>query len=104
MLKTTGGYSQQLFGKMAYTLKAYNDCQILCMAHPYTISNMMPNTYSDYYFSSNDNINKYKKILYGVEIKPCDIMQINKIFMFPYIFENGFPYVKGVSGIMELFD
>jgi hypothetical protein len=97
-----GAFNHNTFIQMAGRLIAYNnECNVLCMAHPYAISQMMPsNIYS---FSLMNNKELYKPMIYGIELKPCSIMQHNQIFLFPYIFKDGFPIVSGVSGKIELF-
>lgn len=88
---------------MAQRVMAYNrDCEVLCIGHPQAISQILScNTYSLCNSNYDFGFQTYRPMIYGIEIKPCKIMQHNQIFLFPYVFEDGFPLVKGASGILE---
>ena len=87
---------------MAERVRAYNRCEVLCITNPISISRIFQDNYSyQPYYGLEKLDNTYKTILCGIEIKPCNIMRTDQLFLFPYEFKDGFPYVCGTSGIMQ---
>jgi hypothetical protein len=103
---------------MAQTVQAYNpNCEILCISHAHTIWRVVKPIHTTIY-GGRGNYKMFQTVeynykqpkessnigtLYGIDIFECNILPKGQIFLFPYLFENGFPIVKGKSGIIDFY-